>query len=57
MILKEIKSDTIIEIDSIKRFEVIDETGRAYVKYNTNVSFSLQDDKTTLKIFIKNNKE
>lgn len=57
MFLKEIKSDTIIEIDSITRFEVIDDTGRAYVKYNTNVLFSLQDDKTTLKIFIKNNKE
>lgn len=48
-----IKKDVIYDIDKITRFEVIDETGRAYIRNNINVSFSLQDDSKTLKIFIK----
>lgn len=40
--------------DTITRLEVIDETGRAYVKYNiVDVELSLQDDARTLKIFLK----
>ena len=38
----------------VTRLEVIDETGRAYVKYmkDESIHFSLQDDDRTLKIFI-----
>ena len=46
-----------IEINNkeINRFEVIDETGRAYVKYlkeNEVLELSYQDDGKTLKAFI-----
>lgn len=42
----------------VNRFEVIDDTGRAYVKgsiYGSPVSveLSLQDDNRTLKVFVK----
>jgi hypothetical protein len=39
----------------VNRFEVIDETGRAYVKYldkGEGIKYSLQDDNNTLKVFI-----
>ena len=39
----------------VNRFEVIDKSGRAYVKYLKNderVKFGLQDDDRTLKVFI-----
>jgi len=42
---------------SVTRFEVIDETGRAYVKYldnNEGIKYNLQDDNKTLKVFIDN---
>ena len=47
-----------IELESMKnvnRFEVIDENGRSYVKYlneDEGISYSLQDDNKTLKVFI-----
>ena len=47
-----------LELEAMKgvtRFEVIDDTGRAYVKYlkdNEGVKFSLQDDDRTLKVFV-----
>jgi len=39
----------------VSRFEVIDDTGRAYVKYldkDEGIKYSLQDDNRTLKVFI-----
>ena len=39
----------------VNRFEVIDDTGRAYVKYlkdDERVKYGLQDDDRTLKVFI-----
>ena len=44
------------KIDNI-RYEVIDEEGRQYVKYGVDIEFSVQDDKRTLKIFVKKHKE
>ena len=44
-----------MKIDKVTRVEVIDETGRAYVKYlnkDQEVVYSLQDDERTLKLFI-----
>lgn len=39
------------------RFEVIDENGRQYVKYDVDIEFSIQDNGETLKIFINKRKE
>ena len=39
------------------RFEVIDEEGRQYVRYDVDVEFSMQDDNKTLKIFVNKRKE
>lgn len=42
-------------MNHINRLEIIDETGRAYVKYfdeNERARYSLQDDNRTLKVFI-----
>ena len=39
----------------VNRFEVIDDTGRAYTKYlkdDEGIKYSLQDDDRTLKVFI-----
>ena len=39
----------------VNRFEVIDDTGRAYTKYldtGEGIKYSLQDDNRTLKVFI-----
>jgi hypothetical protein len=39
----------------VNRFEVIDDTGRAYVKYldkDEGIKYALQDDNKTLKVFI-----
>jgi len=44
-----------MKTDKVTRVEVIDETGRAYVKYLDNeqeVVCGLQDDERTLKVFI-----
>jgi hypothetical protein len=39
----------------VTRVEVIDSSGRSYVKYDvSDVSISLQDDDRTLKVFLKN---
>lgn len=36
----------------VTRFEVIDESGRALVRYGVKVKLSLQDEIRTLKIFL-----
>ena len=44
-----------MKVDKVTRVEVIDETGRAYIKYLDNdqeVVCDLQDDERTLKVFI-----
>ena len=44
-------------LKQVNRFEVIDDTGRAYVKYlkdDERVKYGLQDDDRTLKVFIDN---
>ena len=49
--------EELVEMKSVNRFEVIDETGRAYTKYlkdDQGIKYSLQDDKRTLKVFIDN---
>lgn len=42
---------------TVTRFEVIDENGRAYTQRDCNVELSYQDDGKTLKVFIKPNKQ
>lgn len=47
------------DFSNVDRIEVIDDTGRAYVKgsmYGTpvTVDLSIQDDGKTLKVFVKN---
>lgn len=37
----------------ITRLEVIDETGRQYVRHNVFLQFSVQDDGKTLKVFVQ----
>ena len=47
--------DLLKEMRAVNRFEVIDDTGRAYVKYldkDEGIKYSLQDDNRTLKVFI-----
>jgi hypothetical protein len=41
-----------VEQDTVTRFEVIDETGRAYVRYGVKIDLSFQDDGRTLKVFV-----
>jgi len=38
-------------------FEIIDDGGRVYVKYNCNIKLLFQDSGETLKVFIDLNKE
>ena len=38
---------------TVTRFEVIDENGRAYTEHYCNVELSYQDDGRILKVFIK----
>jgi len=43
------------KMKAVTRFEVIDNTGRAYVKYldkDDGIKYNLQDDDRTLKVFI-----
>ena len=43
------------KMKAVNRFEVIDESGRAYVKYldkDEGIKYNLQDDDRTLKVFI-----
>jgi len=42
---------------TLTRFEVIDEYGRAYSDHYCKVELSYQDDGKTLKVFIKSNKQ
>ena len=51
-LLAEIKRER-EDTSTVTRFEVIDETGRAYVRYDVAVSISFQDNDQTLKVFIK----
>ena len=47
--------DELAAMKSVNRFEVIDDTGRAYTKYlqdDEGIKYSLQDDDKTLKVFI-----
>ena len=43
----------IVEHPRLTRIEVIDETGRAYVRRGVSVTLSYQDDGRTLKVFVK----
>jgi hypothetical protein len=38
--------------DIVTRFEVIDETGRAYVRHGVKTELSYQDGGRTLKVFV-----
>jgi hypothetical protein len=47
--------DDLQKMKSVNRVEVIDDTGRAYVKYldkDEGIKYTLQDDDKTLKVFI-----
>ena len=47
--------EELVSMKGVNRFEVIDETGRAYTKYlkdGERIKYSLQDDDQTLKVFI-----
>lgn len=55
-----LKTDMIIDDEyimfgkGVTRFEVIDNKGRAYTKYNIEeIKFQLQDDGRTLKAFVR----
>jgi hypothetical protein len=53
---KNLQLITQAQLDLISRFEVIEENGRAYVKYLNNSEElypQLQDDGRTLKIFLR----
>jgi hypothetical protein len=39
--------------DPVTRIEVIDETGRSYVRYGVSVELSYQDEGRTLKVFVR----
>jgi hypothetical protein len=39
--------------ETVTRIEVIDESGRVYVKYGVEVELSYQDGGKTLKVFVK----
>jgi hypothetical protein len=48
-------SDKLETMKRVTRFEVIDDSGRAYVKYlkeGEGIAYVLQDDDRTLKVFI-----
>ena len=49
------KADRRIRDKTIDRFEVIDETGRALVKYGVSVELLYQDDGRTLKVVLRKN--
>jgi len=44
-----------MKTDKVTRLEVIDNNGRAYVRYDVDVEYSIQDEGKTLKIFVKDN--
>lgn len=41
-----------MNIDKVTRFEVIDNDGRVYSKWDIQIDLSLQDDGRTLKVFV-----
>ena len=43
----------ILQDQTVTRFEVIDENGRVYSKWNCKIELSYQDEGRTLKVFIK----
>jgi hypothetical protein len=42
-----------LNLKKVTRVELIDESGRCYVKNPASVELSLQDDGRTLKVFVK----
>lgn len=47
-----------IKVEDVTRFEVIDNRGRAYVKYGVkDIEMSFQDNCKTLKIFVEYEEE
>jgi len=42
-----------LQDQTVTRFEVIDENGRVYSKWNCKIELSYQDEGRTLKVFIK----
>ena len=40
------------QVEEVTRFEVIDDTGRAYTSRGVSVKLSYQDDGRTLKVFV-----
>jgi len=56
--IKHITEDRLTKLDKCTRVEVIDESGRAYVNWDSDkescveVSISMQDNERTLKVFI-----
>jgi hypothetical protein len=38
---------------NVTRFEVIDQSGRAYVRHDVEIELSYQDDGRTLKVFVR----
>ena len=53
MVNKVTEAVAIVEHPNLTRIEVIDETGRAYVRRGVSVTLSYQDDGRTLKVFVK----
>ena len=55
------KYSTELKLDEVNRFEVIDDSGRVFVKHmhanDVLVEGQLQDNNTTLKIFLKHSKQ
>jgi calcineurin-like phosphoesterase family protein len=52
------KVDPINEsLKQVTRFEVIDDSGRALVRYGISTELSVQDEGRTLKVFLKSNNE
>ena len=43
----------IVEHPYLTRIEVIDDTGRVYIRRGVSVTLSYQDDGRTLKVFVK----
>jgi hypothetical protein len=44
--------DGVYDLETVTRFEVIDENGRVYVRHGVRVELSPQDNGRTLKVFI-----
>jgi len=44
-------------VSAVNRIEIIDDSGRAYVKWGVDVELSYQDDGRTFKVFVTHNEE